>query len=277
MEQAFHFVDGLSNDEKAKKLMRRHVMKGKNAGKKVHRRSRLDLQLTRSRPNVKLNPSQIPSNLRQNYSHADWRCESPGGLSIEFRNLFLAFSIPMRVTPYSLEVINECKRLFHRSTEPLLTLQVFIYTSDRIYLVKLGVSIHHAKLRWMQVLFENEASKYINSLQSFLELTNLIAFQCSLALMQASNEIFHCDGGSSPKALYHLLQTFALVKKRLEGDDALSDSTIAIVMSLINQEQIRQQYSAAAVHVKGLEKMIELRGGLSQLEGNTALVLKICK
>lgn len=95
--------------------------------------------------------------------------------------------------------------------------------------------------------------------------------------MQASNEIFHCNGQSSPKALYHLSQTFSQVKKRLEGDNALSDSTIAIVMSLINQEQIRQQHAAAAVHVKGLEKLIELRGGLGQLEGNAPLVLKICK
>ncbi|KAJ5552674.1 hypothetical protein N7494_002052 [Penicillium frequentans] len=77
--------------------------------------------------------------------------------------------------------------------------------------------------------------------------------------------------------MYHLSQTFAQVNKRLQGDDALSDSTIAIVMSLINQEQIRQHLSAAMIHVKGLEKMIELRGGLSQLEGNVPLVLKICK
>jgi hypothetical protein len=48
-------------------------------------------------------------------------------------------------------------------------------------------------------------------------------------------------------------------------------------MSLITQEQIRQQLSAATVHVKGLEKMVELRGGLSQLGQNVPLVLKICK
>lgn len=95
--------------------------------------------------------------------------------------------------------------------------------------------------------------------------------------MQASNEIFQCDGKSSQKAMYHLSQTFTQVNKRLQGDDALSDSTITIVMSLINQEQIRQQLSAATVHVKGLEKIIELRGGLVQLEGNVSLVLKICK
>lgn len=95
--------------------------------------------------------------------------------------------------------------------------------------------------------------------------------------MQASNEIFHCHGESSQKAMYHLSQTFTQVNKRLQSEDALSDSTIAIVMSLINQEQIRQHLSAAMVHVKGLEKMIELRGGLNQLGENLPLVLKICK
>lgn len=95
--------------------------------------------------------------------------------------------------------------------------------------------------------------------------------------MQACNEIFHGDGESSPKALYHLSQTFARVKKRLEGDNALSDSTIALVLSLVNQEQARQKHSAAAIHIKGLASIIKLRGGLGQLEGNVPLVLKVCK
>ncbi|KAJ5300803.1 uncharacterized protein N7443_005805 [Penicillium atrosanguineum] len=234
MEQKFIFMNGLSNDEESKKLMRRHVMKGKNAGKKLHRRSRLELQVTRSRPNVATDSLHICRDLREEYHYADWRYVSPDRLSIDFGNAFLTFSLPVEVTPYSLEVINE----------------YFIYTSDRIYPIKLGVSLHDAKFLWLKVLFESEAT-----------------YHCSLALMQASNEIFHCNGQSSPKALYHLSQTFSQVKKRLEGENALSDSTIAIVMSLINQEQIRQQHAAAAVHVKGLEKMIELRGDSVNLKG----------
>lgn len=157
-----------------------------------------------------------------------------------------------------------------------------MYTADRIYPVKLGVSLHEAKFMWLRCLFESEASEFTGApadVFSFMKffLSGRVAYQCQLALMQASNEIFHCNGESSPKAMYHLSQTFAQVNKRLQGDDALSDSTIAIVMSLINQEQIRQHLSAAMIHVKGLEKMIELRGGLSQLEGNVPLVLKICK
>jgi hypothetical protein len=40
MEQKFFFVDGLHADKTSKRLMRRHVMKGKNAGKTFHRPSR---------------------------------------------------------------------------------------------------------------------------------------------------------------------------------------------------------------------------------------------
>ena len=107
--------------------------------------------------------------------------------------------------------------------------------------------------------------------------TDLEIYHCNLDMMKACNEIFLRDGDSSACALYHLSRTFAHVKKRLESEHALSDSTIAIVMSLISQEQIRQQHSAAQIHAKGLIKLIELRGGLNELEGNIGLVLKICK
>lgn len=94
--------------------------------------------------------------------------------------------------------------------------------------------------------------------------------------MQACNEIF-LGKENEHEALYHLSRTFAQVNKRLASADALSDSTIAIVISLIHQEQIRRRHADAAIHVRGLEKMIELRGGLGRLEGNLPLVLKVCK
>jgi hypothetical protein len=43
------------------------------------------------------------------------------------------------------------------------------------------------------------------------------------------------------------------------------------------QEQIRQQSYAVQIHADGLRKMVELRGGLSQLEGDIGLAIKVCK
>jgi hypothetical protein len=49
MEQSFFFVNGLQADKTSKKLMRQHVMKGKNAGKTFHRPSRTS-QVVHYRP-----------------------------------------------------------------------------------------------------------------------------------------------------------------------------------------------------------------------------------
>lgn len=113
MEKTFHFVNGITNDEKSKKLMRRHVMKGKNAGKKVHRRSRLDLQVTRSQPNVSDGFSRIDADEREidHMNHAEWKYLSPSSVSVELGNVFLTLSLPVEITPHSLEVINKCKKV----------------------------------------------------------------------------------------------------------------------------------------------------------------------
>lgn len=95
--------------------------------------------------------------------------------------------------------------------------------------------------------------------------------------MQTFNEMYASNGNSSPKTLYHLSQTFNYVTRLLAGPHALSDSTIMIVVTLISQELIRKGYGDLKVHLDGLQRMIQLRGGLSKLEGNPALLLKVCK
>jgi hypothetical protein len=98
-------------------------------------------------------------------------------------------------------------------------------------------------------------------------------------MMQASNELFLGNGESSPTALHHISQTLAAVNRRLQSNDALSDSTVAIIISLIHQEQIRNRRVDAQIHFKGLAKVVELRGGVDamQAEGDRLLSAKVCK
>ena len=95
--------------------------------------------------------------------------------------------------------------------------------------------------------------------------------------MQACNELYLGNGRSTTQALYHLSQTFVQIRRRLESRDALSDSTMGLIISLITQEQIRGQGHAAEMHAKGLQRMVELRGGFNRLVGNLTLVLRVCK
>lgn len=94
--------------------------------------------------------------------------------------------------------------------------------------------------------------------------------------METFIKFFTGGGANSPEVLYHLSKTFALVNKRLESDEALSDSTLGVILMLVIQEQVRREPAEAKIHFDGLRKMIELRGGLSQFEKNRTLLLKVC-
>ncbi|RYP84522.1 hypothetical protein DL769_001181 [Monosporascus sp. CRB-8-3] len=235
MDKSFHFVDGIGGDRASRRQMRRFVMKGKNAGKRLHRSSRLEL--ARRQPETSDTLARISGDADKGVLASSTAIERVLG------NVFLTLSLPVEFSPHSLKVVNE----------------FFVYVADRLYPTQLGISLDKAKSTWMPMMFADEAT-----------------VPCSIALMQACNELFLGEGESSPKALYHLSQTFAQVRKRLQSPDALSDSTISTVLSLITLEQIRKDQPGAKIHIEGLRRMVELRGGLDKLEGNPPLLVKIC-
>lgn len=70
------------------------------------------------------------------------------------------------------------------------------------------------------------------------------------------------------QAIRHLSHTFRLVNERLSGNDAVSDTTIAVVVMMAQYERHSSQHSQGLVHLKGLQRIVELRGGISQLTKN---------
>ncbi|CAH0058085.1 unnamed protein product [Clonostachys solani] len=235
MSNKFLFIDGIQADRNAKKQMRRHVMRGKNAGKTFHRPSKL----------VPAGPKILDTWSRSRVARQFNKGES---LTLDvdenFGDAYHSCNIPVNVPPAARRIIDE----------------FFILTADRMYPPKLGISLDEAKCIWLKVLFEDQAT-----------------YECNLAMMQTCNEIYLGHGDSSSKALYSLSRTVSHVKNKLESPGALSDSTITLVLSLISQEQLKKFDSRAKIHLNGLRRMIELRGGLEQLEGKPPLLLKVCK
>lgn len=79
----------------------------------------------------------------------------------------------------------------------------------------------------------------------------------------------------SSKALYHISQAYSLVNMKLSGPDCVSDNAIAAVVSLAIYQQIHHLYSTGLIHLDGLRRMIELRGGMAKLiKQNRALAVK---
>lgn len=63
----------------------------------------------------------------------------------------------------------------------------------------------------------------------------------------------------------HLSNTLRLVNVKLTGNEALADGTLAVIVGMTQYERLRGEYRQALVHFAGLERIIELRGGISQL------------
>ncbi|KFY07907.1 hypothetical protein V492_06714 [Pseudogymnoascus sp. VKM F-4246] len=238
MEKSFQFVDGANIDNVARKSIRSHVMKGKNARRIVHRQSRLSLTT-----------SWLPSGHKAaQRTQASRKDGDSIGMAIRVsRNLgspFLTLRFPIELTPHSTQVFD----------------QFFTHIVERLYPVHFGFSLDEAKMHWLGIVLSDEGATH-----------------CSIALMEACNGLFLGGNLNSSETLHHVSQTFVIIRKRLETDEALSDTTIGMVLMLILQEQVRNEDRAAEVHYEGLRKMVELRGGLGQLEQNPLLLLKICK
>lgn len=141
----------------------------------------------------------------------------------------------------------------------------------------MGLAMDDAKFMWLRLFFGDMGGQYSRYYYGLTRLTFHTALGCNLAMMEAANETFLRRRRDSPRALLCLARTFACMQKRLHSSDALSDSTLTIVVSLISQQQMLSDIPGAKIHIEGLRQMIELRGGIDQLEDNPPLLMKICK
>ncbi|KUJ07844.1 uncharacterized protein LY89DRAFT_789506 [Mollisia scopiformis] len=230
MKKTFQFVDGSGAkvDKVTRKSIRSHVMKDRNAGKTVHRRSRLEL------------PTPCDDSRKEARKSNE---EDSGPVARNLGNVLRTFPFPVELSESSLKSID----------------QFFIFITEKMYPSQLGLSSDGYKHDWLVTTFIDADAAY-----------------CSLALMASTNAFFSSGGISSSKALSYLSNTFSLVQRRMQGEEALSDSTLCMVMMLILQEQIRHE-KASRIHYEGLRKLIELRGGLSRLKSCSTLLLKMSK
>jgi hypothetical protein len=89
--------------------MRSHVMKGKNAGKKLHRSSKLDLVKSSSSENKIFKQIRNPNEENEPESVTQQKLLFPTATVRDLGNVFCTVSFPVKLRPYSLEVINQCK------------------------------------------------------------------------------------------------------------------------------------------------------------------------
>lgn len=107
----FFFVDGTETSRAAKKLIRSHVMKGKNAGKKLHRRSRLEVapqRLNASERTIILRRHLDTSKKEYNYSDEEY---AKLNSIMDCPSNAILTGLPVKITNLSMEILNECEAL----------------------------------------------------------------------------------------------------------------------------------------------------------------------
>lgn len=104
----------------------------------------------------------------------------------------------------------------------------------------------------------------------------MTAYHCSIALMSTMNHFFFGRSVDSSDSLYHLSQAVSLVNQTLDTPEALSNANLSVVNFIVVHELLNGAQGRAEIHLKGLQQMIELRGGITEL-GDKMLMAKACK
>lgn len=78
----------------------------------------------------------------------------------------------------------------------------------------------------------------------------------------------------TPAALLHFQRGLRLLRERLSQEDdnmRLSDTTMSLVLKLATTAHFDGDFRVSKQHMKGLRKMVDLRGGLAAFKGNSLL------
>ncbi|CZR53419.1 uncharacterized protein PAC_03297 [Phialocephala subalpina] len=81
-------------------------------------------------------------------------------------------------------------------------------------------------------------------------------------------------------ACFHYAKTLQLLQARLNEHDqtsALCDSTIMVVITLAISAELTKDFDAVETHIRGLEKIVGLRGGVRALTTHNNMQVKVCR
>lgn len=153
----------------------------------------------------------------------------------------------------------------------------FFDISDALFPQQFCTKFDIIKSIWVNCILADEACErqrhqvvYTTSLT-----TRNVDFHSTLAISASYIDFFQRKPAISSKTLHHISQAYALVNIKLSGPLSVSDSAIAAVVSLAIYQQVHHQPATGLVHLHGLYRMIQLRGGITSLmQENRVLALK---
>jgi hypothetical protein len=123
----------------------------------------------------------------------------------------------------------------------------------------------------------DEACKLPMNAVNLIVAHTILDLATTLCLMEVCNDFYLNRPTMSPPTLKHMSKAFILINKKLSSDEALSDATLLMVLALVIVEQLHDEPQRWEVHLQGLFRIVELRGGLAQYRDTWELAHKICR
>jgi len=230
--------------EEKRKLIRSHVMRGKNRTKPLRSRSWIS--------GGKANDT------------FDTKNENALCIPAKVGGEFSLTAFPTEISPDVLETIWNCKRIplswcriFNRTN----VLTNYFEVKHAMFPFEFGPGSNQPELSWFEPIWNDAAC---------LHFTIFIA--------KRYLDFVHGQKGNSKMALAHFVKALAILQQRLASSDtelSISNSTILVVVGLTMAATILSDLETALKHLNGLHRIFILRGGMSAFKGNRQLQTKI--
>ncbi|OAL56476.1 hypothetical protein IQ07DRAFT_8669 [Pyrenochaeta sp. DS3sAY3a] len=231
------FITASDIGPKERKLIRAHVMKGKNLG-----RSRRQGRVFRETKPVADHPGVIAGKAESLPVAGNMNSGRTLGLIRLFWHDLSLTSFP---------------RPIHSDSRKLVYQWLWV-TAKVLYPPEFCSEVDLSHYPWYQYVLEDEAY-----------------FHCLLAVSASFEDRLHGKIAFSPRSLHHISRAYRLLNDRLSGPDALSDQALAVVTLLTIYSYMHRHQSHGLTHFAGLCTMIRYRGGLAALaKQNIALAQK---
>ncbi|KAF7853358.1 uncharacterized protein EAF02_012012 [Botrytis sinoallii] len=222
----FEFINNATVNDAVRKRIRSHVALGRNAGKKLVRPSKMR-----------------PTGMKRVATSA---CINLSSTQIDSENT--TFGIERQVG----DNIPCLSFPDHSLKDKQIVQRTFSFISSIGYPAELSKAFIKTRIStsiFVQFMLLDEACLHCGVAVSVTALNNIVLNQ------------------EDPKiAMHHLSLAFRLVNEKLSGNEAASDTTIAVVLTMSHYYRLQGQFSQGLVHLQGLERMVKMRGGISNLK-----------
>ncbi|QYS97697.1 hypothetical protein H0G86_004918 [Trichoderma simmonsii] len=230
------FINNNSSiDNKTRSVIRRQAAKGQNLGRRITRPSRVKAFERQSlvQPLFAAKSKHESSDVHQDDRDEDYSSHR----DVE--------DAPSRIEP----VIGD--------SVSVLSLPIDIAQEDRVLMYEAVAFMNAPRcLPSLNKAFSEGSVGHSIFLQ--LIFTDQAYYHCALATVLEFNYVSPQAGVST---IRHLTQAFRLINERISRAEHVSNSTLAVVMSLSTYESTRGRYDRGMIHLSGLFRMVETRGG----------------